>query len=442
MNATATKIEPRKPPAREPKRLPEGLVRRGKTYYANFRANGRRIRQKLSSDLRIATQALYDLRARADKGQLGIIDNDCPWAPIKEEFLAWIRQNNRDAKQYAHDLENLERFARLTNVRQITQAHIVAYRSWRLGQTIESRRKQTDPGKPGQAKERPAKLPRYISPRTVNREVATFQNLLNRAVRLRMIGINPLAGMKPLRHDRHVKQRRSLTAAEVESLFEASPDDLRTIWRMFLTTGMRRDELIGLLFSDVDFDRHVVIIPAHRSKNHKAREIPLDDEMMAVIRKLRDEAPARKVVGAFDPRIRKLQQQNFSNRHVFVTRANTPWKNNLLTRFYTCCRRAGIEGAEPGGDVDLHSLRVSCATFMLEGGANPRAVQAILGHSTLQMTMGIYAKATEYAKRDAVNALPFATSSTPNHVLPVLAGRKMATRVKTCQQTIDAQQVA
>jgi hypothetical protein len=55
----------------------------------------------------------------------------------------------------------------------------------------------------------------------------------------------------------------------------------------------------------------------------------------------------------------------------------------------------------------------------LEGGANPKAVQAILGHSTLALTMGVYARATDRAKRDAISALPFAKVSAPGHVIPV-----------------------
>jgi hypothetical protein len=53
----------------------------------------------------------------------------------------------------------------------------------------------------------------------------------------------------------------------------------------------------------------------------------------------------------------------------------------------------------------------------LEGGASPKAVQTILGHATLDMTMRVYAKATDRSMRDAINALPFATATAPSHVL-------------------------
>ena len=69
--------------------------------------------------------------------------------------------------------------------------------------------------------------------------------------------------------------------------------------------------------------------------------------------------------------------------------------------------------------------RMAASTFtrygfrsrLLEYGANPKAVQAILGHSTLAMTMDVYAKATERSKRAAISVLPFAKASGPDHVL-------------------------
>lgn len=102
-----------------------------------------------------------------------------------------------------------------------------------------------------------------------------------------------------------------------------------------------------------------------------------------------------------------------------MSRANTPLRNNLLTRFYAVCKRAGIDDAVPGGAVDIHSLRVTCATLMLQNGANPKDVQAILGHSTLTLTMKVYARATEHGKRSAVNALPFASTTAPAHIVSV-----------------------
>jgi hypothetical protein len=56
---------------------------------------------------------------------------------------------------------------------------------------------------------------------------------------------------------------------------------------------------------------------------------------------------------------------------------------------------------------------------LLQQPASPKAVQTILGHATLDMTMRVYAKATDRSMRDAINALPFATATAPDHVLTI-----------------------
>jgi hypothetical protein len=69
--------------------------------------------------------------------------------------------------------------------------------------------------------------------------------------------------------------------------------------------------------------------------------------------------------------------------------------------------------------VDLHSLRMTFATLALENGASPRAVQELLGHRDLKMTMKVYAQATDRSLRGAINALPFAKATTPAHMLAI-----------------------
>jgi integrase len=160
---------------------------------------------------------------------------------------------------------------------------------------------------------------------------------------------------------------------------------------------------------------------------------------MAMLIELRGQAKARQPVTGHTPDITTRQAAAFSRDHVFVTKANTPLKNNLLTRFYAICKRAGIEGAESGGSVDIHSLRGTFTTLAIENGASPKAVQSILGHSTLALTMGTYAKATERAKRDAVSALPFAKASSPAHIVSIGKARTAcSTATESATQTIGA----
>ena len=53
-----------------PRKLPTGMWQRGNTYYARFRAGGRLVRERLSSDFKAAVTMLNDLRAQADRARL------------------------------------------------------------------------------------------------------------------------------------------------------------------------------------------------------------------------------------------------------------------------------------------------------------------------------------------------------------------------------------
>ncbi len=400
---------------RQPK-LPTGLEKRGDAFYSNFRAAGRRVRKRLSTDFRTACELLTDLRSRADRGDFNIVDNDCPWSELRGEFMRWARQSVRRPGEYDADLKRFEKFLAVQSVRQVSQAVVLSYREWRLAQSIvvHSRKKNAAP------------LARKVSPRSVNREVGTLNNMLNKGVEWGRIGSNPLAGLKPLRHDKLVKQRRSLTVEEIGRLFDNSPAYLLPVWRTFACTGLRLCELADLRFSDVDFERQTLTVRPELAKSKKERDIPLDDALLAMLAELKGSAGERQPVAGKTAAETIDQAERFSRDHVFVTTANTPHRAGLLKLFYAACNRAGIDDARSGGSVDIHSLRVSFTTLALENGASPKAIQAILGHSTLGMTMNVYAKATERAKREAITALPFATSKAPEHIISVQSGRNVA----------------
>lgn len=377
--------------------LPEGMQQRGAMYYCRFRAGGRLIRKRLSADFDVACDLLHEMQTRATRTDFGLADNDYPWQDLQTAFLRWKHQTSRHPEEFEQTFRLLARYRPVTSVREIDIAYTLGFRDWRLAQGV--------------------------TPRTVNKQVGHLRHLLNTAVAWRYIGSNPLASLRPLRHDAPAKRRRSLTLAEVQALFVHSPARLRPMWQLLMTTGLRKRELANLVFDDVDFARRALTVRATSAKSHKAREVPLSDDMLATLARLRDEAALRRPRGHSHPRTAAAQQAAFSQDHVFVTQANTPWKNNLLRAFYRCCRRAGIAGAEPGGSVDLHALRVSFVTLALEHGATPRAVQEIVGHSTLNLTMGVYARVTDRSKQQAIGVLPFVHVSLPAAAPPERAGR-------------------
>jgi hypothetical protein len=72
------------------RKLPDGMTQRPgrKGYYADFTVSGRRCRDFLSTDFKAACQILNDLKARADKGDFGLMDNSYPLEDLRRHYLA------------------------------------------------------------------------------------------------------------------------------------------------------------------------------------------------------------------------------------------------------------------------------------------------------------------------------------------------------------------
>src|SRR5713101_4857937 len=93
------------------KRLPPGMITRAgcRGYYCDFWVNGRRFQKKLATDLKTATSILYELRARAEKADFGLLDNKHPLASLREDYLKHCHQvlKPRTVETYIGQLNNI-----------------------------------------------------------------------------------------------------------------------------------------------------------------------------------------------------------------------------------------------------------------------------------------------------------------------------------------------
>jgi integrase/recombinase XerD len=168
-----------------------------------------------------------------------------------------------------------------------------------------------------------------------------------------------------------------LTANEAEQIL-AQPDIRdpiglrdRAILETFYSTGMRRLELANLKLWDLDAERGTVMI--RQGKGKKDRIIPLGDRAAHWIHAYVNDARPRLVTEPDDGT-------------VFVSNAGEPLSLDYLTEMaggYVAASGIGKRGA-------CHLFRHSMATLMLEGGADIRFIQAMLGHAKLETTQ-IYA---------------------------------------------------
>ncbi len=407
-----------------PRKLPDGIRYRNGAYYCDFYGGGRRVRKKLSGNLDVAMQLFNELRSRADKADFNLMDNDYPLADLKTQYMRHCRQTLKPSSvaRYGTCLKAILARLPANRVSQVTVETVLLYREERLAAGA--------------------------TPRTVNMEVGALATMLRWGVDpARVIALNPIEKLSPLRHD-HPKEGRALTVEEVGRLLDKSPQPWRDIWYAFLVTGMRKEELASLTFADVDWDARELLVRSDVAKNHTLRRIPIDAGLWEILRRQEAGRKDRQPGVGKIPKITEKVRARFSRDHVFVSTQNTPLTHRSGTyhAFLRCCKLASIQVETLDGDerqiehIDLHSLRRTFATSLIAGGADPKSVQELLGHKTLDMTMRIYAKMHAQTKRQALGRLPYGQGSlAPEHVLqypgsnegfPVQNGHQTVTRPK------------
>jgi integrase/recombinase XerD len=171
----------------------------------------------------------------------------------------------------------------------------------------------------------------------------------------------------------HRLPKHVLSASEVEqvmmqpNLADAIGLRDRAILEVFYSTGMRRMELIHLKLFDLDLERGTILI--RMGKGKKDRFVPIGDRAAAWVQKYIQEARPKLVL---DP----------DNGTLFLSSAGEEISRDHLTltvRSYVLKAKTGKTGA-------CHLFRHTMATLMLEGGADIRFIQQMLGHAELSTT--------------------------------------------------------
>lgn len=189
-------------------------------------------------------------------------------------------------------------------------------------------------------------------------------------------------------------------------------------YALVLETGLRTGEMIGLTWDDVDFKHRTLTVSKTLSYRYgrdawiagppktaaSYRTIPLTDRAYDILREIYDERDTRKRSDGLSETLRYMDRQTGVEKTlrmkdlVFINyRSGMPNKNSSYdTHLYKLCDEAGIKR------FCMHALRHTYATRAIERGVNPKALQELLGHSSLQTTMDTYVHVTDESKRSAV----------------------------------------
>lgn len=222
-----------------------------------------------------------------------------------------------------------------------------------------------------------------LSPKTLNDVLRNACTFLRSLVQQRILQDNPLTSVK--RADtRLVKRfRRALSEDEQRRLLAAAPAFRATIYLLVLETGIRRKELNELKVSDFVFDTPApfVLLPASITKNRKPAHMRLRPHVVEAVRSAMPNNPLP-------------SEWVFHNR---VPRISTISRD---------LKRAGIQFENEYGRIDLHALRVTFCTNLLNAGVHPRVVQELMRHSDIKLTMKVYTDPSQLPLAAALEALP------------------------------------
>jgi integrase len=191
---------------------------------------------------------------------------------------------------------------------------------------------------------------------SVNYDLAVLRHMLNKAIQWGLLENHPFRKGERLAYKLNNARTRFLSESEIEALLGECSTHLRPIVETALLTGMRREELLSLKWEQI---RHGLIYAV--GKGDKSRQIPISDRLAEVLKELR-------------------QKNHLKWEYVFCDAQGRRYRE-VNKALHGACRRAGID------NFRFHDLRHTFASHLVMQGAGLAAVQKLLGHADIKMTM-------------------------------------------------------
>jgi integrase len=318
------------------------IYRRGKTYWVRAQRQNREYRRSLKT----TDRTIADRRARAWLGELDAVAwGEKPRRSYAEAEEKFIREHltaikPRAAQRYGVSLKHLSEHFGDRTLEQITSATLSDF---------ETKRRQQG-----------------VSPSTIRRDLACLSSLLTSCVDWEWIDSNIVPAYLRRRSKRGLKEgaprTRYLPEAEEVLLLNAATAEVRKAIILAIDTGLRREELFSLRWTQVDLDRGIIRTTT-KTKSGRPRSVPLPERSRSIL-------PA---FPGFDDYV--LINPETKKRYVQMNKG-----------LKGAVRRAGI------APLQWHDLRRTAGCRWLQrDGKSMEEVSILLGHSSVQVTEQRYA---------------------------------------------------
>lgn len=329
----------------------------------------------LFTDKRASRVKLDELIGLVERKLSGLVDRHIEQRqrPIKEhvaEYLEHCRHVQESAVHIGNKKTQLERA-----VRSIGAARVTDLEPNKVAEYLQ------ELSTSGRAKVHRSGKDNGLSARSVNQHRATIIAFLEWCVRNDRLSANPLKILPKLdeaRDRRHV--RRAYTESELERLI-ASPAGRGKLYHFAVLTGLRRNELAGIAWSDVDFNAACIRVRPNIGKSKREAVVPLNVQAIEILRAL------------------KLQDAKSSDA-IFQTLPTNP-------TFQRDLKRAKIDRIDEAGRIlDFHALRTTTGTLLARAGVAPQIVSRVMRHSDMKITLKHYTDLRISDDAQAVAKLP------------------------------------
>ena len=234
------------------------------------------------------------------------------------------------------------------------------------------------------------KQPKGLSAKTVRNINQVISSAMDMAVRHKLILSNPTEGCE-LPKVEH-REMKTLPAEQLGAfLREAKESGVYELYYMDLATGLRRGELLGLKWEDIDLQNGIIHVRRQVARvDGEVKEMPLKTK-----NSYRNISISQDAVAMLTE-----MEAHRSSDYVFPSSTGGPISpdsvNNMLHRVL---KRAGLPS------IRFHDLRHTFATLALQNGVDIKTVSGMLGHFSAGFTLDTYAHVTTSAQKEAARTM-------------------------------------
>ncbi len=230
--------------------------------------------------------------------------------------------------------------------------------------------------------------PKGLSAKTVRNIHCFISHAMNRAVDEKLISENPAS--RCILPKKAQKEIEILPLTDLQKFFEeAKKSGVFELYFTELATGLRRGELLGLKWTDIDFTANSIYIQRQITRTDgEVKESPLKTKN--AYRQIIVPPEVSQILKE------KKDRENGFSEYVFSSPTGGPISpDSVLKMLHRVLKRAGLE------KVRFHALRHTFATMALQNGVDVKTLSGLLGHYSAGFTLDTYGHITPAMKQDA-----------------------------------------